>query len=74
MGNVGEQFITKTTAVCSCLPQAFSIVTQGLYETVTNGADFSGAVSGMIAEVMKLQTVSENHFLDDFRANGMISV
>lgn len=58
MGNVGQQFITKTGAVCSCLPQALQMIGKDLFKSVQNGMDMSAAVSSMIKDVVVLQKVS----------------
>lgn len=55
MGNVGQQFITKASAVCSCLPQALEMLGKDLFKSVQNGLDFSAAVSTMIKDIVKLQ-------------------
>ncbi|KAK4223387.1 hypothetical protein QBC38DRAFT_459392 [Podospora fimiseda] len=63
MGNIGEQFISKASAVCKCLPKALEMVSKELFKTIENGADFSAAVSTMIKDLVQLQKcVLDNGF------------
>ncbi|KAK3995737.1 hypothetical protein QBC44DRAFT_387944 [Cladorrhinum sp. PSN332] len=73
MGNVGEQFISKASAVCSCLPKALDMLGKELFKSVQNGMDFSAAVSTMIKDIMQLQKcVIDNGFkVQDNKAQVM---
>jgi len=58
LGNDWENFITQTSAMCNCLPQALDMMTNDLFYAVTHKGDISEGVSAVIADYMKLQKVS----------------
>lgn len=55
MGNVGQQFVSKSEAMCQCLPKALEMVTTSAFESIKTGSDLSGAVSSVVGDVVELQ-------------------
>lgn len=63
MGNAGQQFITKTGAICNCLPKALQMYGKNLYKSVEDGKDLSAAVSSLIRDSIELQKcMADNGF------------
>ena len=44
LGNVGEDFISKSTAMCACGPKALQLMSNGFFKSVQTGTDTSAAV------------------------------
>ena len=57
MGNAGQELITKTGAMCTCLPQFLDLMGKDTFKAATSGTDVSAAMSSMISDLMKAQKV-----------------
>lgn len=60
LGGVGEEFIAKTTAMCSCIPKALNYVSQGLLGQVAKNVDVSASTVSLLSEYMELQQVGSH--------------
>lgn len=57
LGNVGEEFISKSTTMCACGPKALQLMANGFFKSVQSGTDTSAAVMQLAKDLASASKV-----------------
>lgn len=60
LGNMGKEFISKSTAMCACGPKALQLMANGFFKSVQSGTDTSAAVMQLAKDLAKASKVRLN--------------
>ncbi|XEV01194.1 hypothetical protein FSHL1_006481 [Fusarium sambucinum] len=55
LGNIGNEFIDKSGAMCGCVPKVFSLIKSGIWDRIGTVAGLLNIDSVIITEVIRLQ-------------------
>lgn len=58
LGNIGNEFIDKSGAMCGCVPKVFSLIKNGIWDRIGTVGGLLNIDSVIITEVIRLQKVS----------------